>query len=235
LIFNDYYSNTNDKTVYLQAGQIYPILAYYNEAGGYDFGIGFTDPNGNFITDFTNITKQSNNNPTRVPCFNAGTKILTDNGYKLVEELKKGDLVKTLLHGYKAVDMIGKRDIVHMADTTRIKDQLYKCSPSEYPELIEDLIITGCHSILIEEFEDNQREESIKLLGDIYITDDKYRLPACLDKKASVYEKTGIYTIYHFALENPDYYMNYAIYANGLLVETCSKRYLKEVSQMTII
>ena len=29
--------------------------------------------------------------------------------------------------------------------------------------------------------------------------------------------------------------MNYGIYANGLLVETCSKRYLKELSNMNFI
>jgi hypothetical protein len=29
--------------------------------------------------------------------------------------------------------------------------------------------------------------------------------------------------------------MNYGIYANGLLVETCSKRYLSELSNMRIL
>jgi hypothetical protein len=60
-------------------------------------------------------------------------------------------------------------------------------------------------------------------------------LPACVDNRASVYEKPGSFTIYHLALDNNDYYMNYGIYANGLLVETCSKRYLKEISKMTLI
>jgi hypothetical protein len=41
--------------------------------------------------------------------------------------------------------------------------------------------------------------------------------------------------IYHIALENDDPYMNYGIYANGLLVESCSKRYLKELSKMRIL
>ena len=50
--------------------------------------------------------------------------------------------------------------------------------------------------------------------------------------RAKVYEVPGEYTIYHVALENEDNYMNYGIYANGLLVETCSKRYLKELSGM---
>jgi hypothetical protein len=71
--------------------------------------------------------------------------------------------------------------------------------------------------------------------GNIYITDKKYRLPACIDHRATVYETAGTYTIYHLALENDNYYFNYGIYANGLLVETCSQRYLKEYSNMTLI
>jgi hypothetical protein len=53
-------------------------------------------------------------------------------------------------------------------------------------------------------------------------------------KKTTVYETAGTYTIYHLALENDDDGMNYGIYANGLLVETCSKRYLKDKSDMTL-
>jgi hypothetical protein len=60
-------------------------------------------------------------------------------------------------------------------------------------------------------------------------------LPACVDERAKPYEKAGSHTIYHIALEHDDYYMNYGIYANGLLVETCSKRYLKELSNMILI
>ena len=47
-----------------------------------------------------------------------------------------------------------------------------------------------------------------------------YRLPACVHKRTSVYEKEGNYEIYHLALENENYYNNYGIWANGLLVET---------------
>jgi len=171
-----------------------------------------------------------------VPCFKEDSKILTDKGYKLIQDLRKGDLVKTLLHDYKPIVMIGKRDIYHSANKMRIKDQLYKCSPSEYPEVFEDLILTGCHSLLVDGFtSDEQREKVIEVNGDTYVTDNKYRLPACADEKASVYEIPGSYTIYHLALENDNYFGNYGIYANGLLVETCSKRYLKELSNMLLI
>ena len=169
------------------------------------------------------------------PCFKEGSKILTDNGYRPIETLRKGDLVKTLKHGYKPIDMIGKRDIYNPAQKDRIKEQLYKCSQEQYPEIFEDLVITGCHSILVENRVTHRQIEQIKKVnGDTYFTDDKLRMPACVDERASVYEVQGSFTIYHIALENSDYYANYGVYANGLLVETCSKRYLKELSKMDL-
>jgi len=174
--------------------------------------------------------------PTPLVCFKEGSKILTDKGYVVIQDLRNGDMVKTSKHGFKPIDMIGKRDIVHRASEERIKDQLYKCSQSEYPELFEPLVITGCHSILVDEFDSpEQREQTFEVLGDIFVTDKKYRLPACIDTRTTVYEEAGACTIYHLALENDDYYTNYGIYANGLLVETCSKRYLKELSNMELI
>jgi len=175
--------------------------------------------------------------PLPFPCFKEDSKILTNHGYKLIQHLKKGDLVKTLKHGFKSIDMIGKRVIYHPASNERIKDQLYQCSKENFEEVFEPLVITGCHSILVDKFiNDKQREKAIEINNNrIFITDKKYRLPACADERAAVYDKQGNYTIYHLALENDDYYMNYGIYANGLLVETCSKRYLKELSNMTLI
>ena len=81
---------------------------------------------------------------------------------------------------------------------------------------------------------EEQRERTKEVLGKIFVTDRKYRLPACCDDRACVYESEGEYKIYHIALDNSDNYMNYGIYANGLLVETCSKRYLSECSNMKI-
>ena len=174
-------------------------------------------------------------NNGNVVCFKEGSLILTDKGYLPIEQLQKGTLVRTLLHGFVPIDMIGKREIYHAASKNRIKDQLYICTNDAYPEVFEPLVITGCHSILIDEFIDGQRELVNAFNGGIYITDNQYRLPACVDPRAKVYDKQGTYTIYHIALENNDYYLNYGIYANGLLVETCSKRYLKELSNMEII
>jgi len=192
-----------------------------------------------YVVNPTNYTWTGNlqsNSGSGMTCFLESSNILTDKGYKPIQDLRKGDLVKTLKHDYKAIDMIGKRAIYHPALQERIKDQLYKCSQSKYTEIFEPLIITGCHSILVDSFtNEKQKEKVIEVNGLTYLTDNKYRLPACADHRASIYETPGTYTIYHLALENDDYYMNYGIYANGLLVETCSKRYLKELSNMTLI
>jgi streptogramin lyase len=171
-----------------------------------------------------------------IVCFKEDTKILTDSGYKLVQDLRKGDLVKTLLNGFVPIEMIAKKDFYNPASSDRIKDQLYILTNENYPDVFEPLVITGCHCILVDEFKDDeQRNQVNEVLGKIYATDGKYRLPACVDERCEIYEKKGNCTIYHIALENEDYYGNYGIYANGLLVETCSLRYLKEYSTMTLL
>jgi hypothetical protein len=131
--------------------------------------------------------------------------------------------------------MIGTKIIQNPGDKSRVPNRIYRCSKKHYPELIEDLYITGQHSILVDELTDKQRSEINDLFQQIYITEDKYRLPCFFDEKSEVVEKSEEVAIYHIALKNEKYYTNYGIYANGLLVETCSLRYLKELSNMVLI
>ena len=206
-------------------------------------GIAFDNAGNFYVSNETNgggagnvtIQRILNSPLPPIPCFKEGSKILTDKGYIPIQDLRKGDLVKTLKNEYVPINMIGQRKMEHNAVEERIKDQLYNCSSDKYSEVFEDLIITGSHSILVDNLTQQQGEQTHKLLGKIYLTDDKLRLPACLDERSSVYDNKGTYTIYHIALDNNNYYMNYGIWANGLLVETCSKRYLKELSDMTLI
>jgi hypothetical protein len=174
-----------------------------------------------------------------VPCFLEGTLILSlvegVETYVPVERLRKGDLVKTSLDGYKKVELIGKGDISNLGNEERIEDRLYKCSPKNYPEVTQDLFITGCHSILVDTLTDVQREQTTKHLGRIFVTDKKYRLIACVDERAEPWNSEGDYTIWHFALEHEDEKMNYGVYANGLLVESCSISFLKTKSNMHLL
>jgi len=170
------------------------------------------------------------------PGFKEDTKILTDKGYIPIKDLKNGDLVKTLKHDYKPIHMIGCSEIYHTVSATRTPQQLYRFPQHGCTGMFEDLIITGCHSILVDVFiSREQREKTLEVSGDIYATDGRYRLPIWVDERASVYETVGPFTVYHIALESNDIYMNYGIYANGLLVESCSKKCLNELSHRTLI
>jgi hypothetical protein len=189
--------------------------------------------NGNGTTDFYYLYPAA-------PCFLEGSKILCHvdgaETYVPVETLRPGTLVKTSRDGYKKVELIGKGTIHNPGNADRIEDRLYKCSPAKYPTLTEDLFITGCHSILESTITEKQKEDTIRHLGKLYVTDSKYRLMACVDERAEPWATKGNYTIWHFALENADDGMNYGVYANGgLLVETCSLRFLKHKSNMTLL
>jgi hypothetical protein len=181
------------------------------------------------------IANASGNNGTI--CFKEGSRILTQNGYVPVEDLKPTDLVKTVLQGFVPIVKIGKKRFVHQAIINeRVKDQLYVCKKEQYPDLTNDLVLTGCHSILVKEFvSDKERENTIKINGDTYVTDGHYRLPVCVDERASVFETAGEYSIYHFSLKHENYYMNYGVYANGLLVETTCMHNLDVFSNMEYI
>jgi hypothetical protein len=173
------------------------------------------------------------------PCFLEGTKVLCSVGgtdtYIPIETVKPGDLVKTSRDGYKKVELIGSGTIRNPGDSERTQDRLYKCSPEKYPELTEDLYVTGDHSILVDNISDVQREKTVKQSGRVFVTDKKYRLCAYLDERAEPWNSEGSYTIWHLALENSDPKMNYGIYVNGgLLVESCCIFALKNKSNMTL-
>ena len=173
------------------------------------------------------------------PCFLEGTKILcfenNQEVYRPVESLRKGNLVKTIYNGYMPVCIAGTSRIYNPGNDYRVANRLYKCSREKYPELFEDLYITGCHSILVPSMSDNEWENTKAVNGHVYITDNHFRLIACADEKADPFNKEGFMNIYHIALDHDDICMNYGIYANGLLVESCSIEYLIKYSNMKIL
>jgi hypothetical protein len=172
------------------------------------------------------------------PCFLEGTTILCQvNGiekYVPIENLKVGTLVKTSLNGFKPVVLVGSGSMHNPGDTKRTESRLYKCSRSKYPQLKEDLYITGGHSILEFPLTEKQKADTLKHFGNLYVTEKKYRLPACVDERAEPWTSAGTYTIWNFSLEHQDRNKNYGVYANGLLVESCSIVYLSKLSNMIL-
>jgi len=174
-------------------------------------------------------------NYSETPCFKEDTKILTDKGYVTIQDLRKGDMVKTLHDDYKAIAMICKEEIHHNSNEERNRSQLFKYSSYHHPEVFEDLVITGGHSVLVDSLHENEAKETKQWINECDMkVDNKCRLLAFIDETCDIYEVDGQHTIYHFALEG-DYHKNYGVYANGLLVEACNQCYLKEHSSMTLI
>jgi len=158
-------------------------------------------------------------------CFRAGSMIKCEDGYRAVETLKKGDMVETLDHGLVAVDVVGSSMLPNRAGDNP-EDRLYVLRKEDF-SLTEDLYLTGGHSLLVEKLNVHQVKEILKMSGAIFVTDNKLRLFTCLEEKALVVDEENV-PIYHLCLENPDPELNYGIYANGLLVETCQKECLEK-------
>lgn len=172
-----------------------------------------------------------------IPCFHEDTNILClsinlEEKNVLVKDIKPGMIVKSYKHGYRRVTLVGKQTIVNPFENTDPRNKLFKCKKSNYPELFEDLIITGGHSLLVDDMTEYQKNKTIEIIGELFITDDKYRLFTCLDPKAEEYMEKGSFDVYHIVLENDFYYGNYGIWANGLLVESCSEQFMRDRSNM---
>ena len=173
------------------------------------------------------------------PCFKQGSKILAftkgREQYVPVETLKRGDLIKTSTSGYKSIHTIGTKTIDNPASCPDQKNRLFCYKTYVCPELFEDLCITGEHCALVNVLSDEKLAEIKAHMGGIYTTEGDYRVPACLDERAEPYREAGPATIWHFALEHDNFYENYGVFANGLLVESSSIRYMTELSNMELV
>ena len=175
------------------------------------------------------------------PCFLQGARILRldpetdEEEYIAVEKLRRGDLIRTATCGYKTVAFIGRGTLRNPAGDPNRKNRLYKFQDKNKRH--PPLFITGDHCLLYKEKDitPEKRREVREYMGDDYITEVYHRVPACLDEHATQYEGNGPVTIWHFALEHNNLYNNYAVYANGILVETCSIDFLIKRSSMELI
>ena len=155
--------------------------------------------------------------------------------YRTVETLRKGDLICTLMDGQKAIHTIGYTKIYNPGNTARSKYRLYKYTSACHAGLTDDLFLTGCHSVLTKDLTLEQRIAIVEEHGRISVTDDQYRLTVVHDDVATPHSEEGVFSIWHFTLENDGYCGNYGIYANGMLVETASMRTLLHQSAITVV
>lgn len=205
-----------------------------------DSGLYTTD---SFKQGFKEVNKEDTKNPGTPPyslfgqpiCFNKGTQILCfkDNKemYIPVEDLRKGDLVKTLHHGYQPLHKIttGFFTLGRPVDMG-----MYKMK--KQGAMIADLEMSGLHSMLVDEHDpeyadDVKRQYTTQPRRKIYLHE-HFRLQANYSSKFEKMPTKG-YQIYSFALEGDE--IQYPIWANGLLVETTSKQYVASGSMREVI
>lgn len=81
---------------------------------------------------------------------------------------------------------------------------------------------------------ETQKHQLSKYFGKICYTDNKIKLLSAFDENCEVYDKQGTYNVWHFSLDDGSQDIenskeNHGVYANGLLVESCSPCYMKEL------
>lgn len=161
------------------------------------------------------------------PCFLENTKILckinNKEQYLPIQEITKGTLVKTT-NGFKPVNTIGTRRIYNPGNNNPSKNRLYLCSKQKYPELLEDLYITGGHRI----YKKIPINKSSMLSKTNFLIDKYESLLIYKDKRAKPWEKEGTFNIWHLAVDCKDEKANFRIYANGLLAQSSSIYHMKK-------
>jgi surface protein len=156
------------------------------------------------------------------PCFDASTKILTikdgKEEYVPICLLKEGDIVQTYKHGPKPIKYIGTTRITlnGLGDDYTLK--MYRMKKTG--GMIDDLLVTGRHSMLVDDWSNHYCENRRSEVSTGKI-DDKYVLGAAYSNLFKEEKQKKIYNIYHLEIDGEN--QRYGIYANGVLAETLQK------------
>ena len=170
-----------------------------------------------------------------VACFNKGTQILCLNNdfeevYVNIEELKKGDIVKSYKHGYRKLENIHSSQFINNPEI--FSTTMYKMEKTKENGLTNDLLITGGHSILVDDLKECKEENTKKFGGVAQMIDDKYLLLSSVSKDFIKIEGHELFIYYHFILENNgDEYERFGVWANGVLSETPTKNNFEKIMQ----
>jgi hypothetical protein len=208
----------------------YQAILTTTDSTGYRLNSNIILPNGTF-TGLTNGTPNTVTfNFQETACFNEGTKILCLNNkeeeYVPIEQLRKGDVVKTYHYGYRKIDMIGKNYLMNQP-TNNFRQTMYKMVKTPENGLIDDLIVTGGHSILVDSISESEQERFNDLGFPGFSTlkiEDKHLLLAAASSDFVKLTDVNKYTYYHFILENDgNDNMQFGVWANGVLTETIHK------------
>jgi len=166
------------------------------------------------------ITGSCFNEDTKILCFNPETN---EEYYAPIQNLNKGDLIKTYLHGYRKVDVMCKGKLRN--NTKFFTTCMYKMCKTKTNDLTEDLIVVGGHALLVDKLSEEEYLRTCSIWGTPLKIDEKYLLLAGITDKFERIEGDNVFTYYHFCVENDgNDETRYGIWANGTLVETPCKK-----------
>lgn len=228
-------SSANDQgriILYNLSNNTYTTIAGVADSNGYVDGSGsiakFSYPLGITINNYNNYVYVADRYnhvirriTTPIVCYLEGTKILCKidgvETYVAIEHLKPGDLVQTLVNGYKAVKFTGSKKIIN-DPTSPTPDKLYIMKKEKHPSrLTEDLILTGRHPVLVTSLP-NDHPQRTKTCG-------QWRHCAYLHPDFEVWEESGEKRIWHVVLDDPNPNRAYGIYVNGILSESIDENF----------
>ena len=153
-------------------------------------------------------------------CFNENTIICIYKNeieiYENITNISVGDLIKTYNGDYKPVKYLYRGTFLN--DNTNDLHSMYKMKDTNF-------IVTGGHSILVDELTETEtnNQNSISFKTNI---SDKHLLLACFSDKFEKIENNELYNVYHLVLESKDKSEQFGIYANnGILTESMKEEY----------
>ena len=169
---------------------------------------------------------------TPLLCFDESTEILCLNEnleevYVPISELKVGSIVKSFKHGFRRISVIYKNSLIN--STNDFHSCMFIMPKNE--NMTKDLIVTGGHSILVDTMTESESIKNKEYFNNTtQHIDAKQLLLAAASDKFTALENNNEYNFYNFCLENDsDDEARYGVWANGVLVETPSTQYLKDI------
>lgn len=170
-------------------------------------------------------------------CLTGWNQILCADGrYVKIENCRPGDLVYTpngcvpIKYIYKS--QIHNKNNNNETQSSRVKDKLYVIPKAAYPELFQDVVLTGGHPILVDAYSPEELiiHRRVWPNSKEHRLENKCRLLTFLNDKAKHFEQDGLYDIYNIVLENSCPEKNYMIYVNGILTESLSETFYHRFS-----
>lgn len=145
-----------------------------------------------------------------VSCFVKGTKILVNDNFKNIEDLKIGESVKTFGGGQQKIKYIHYRKYKNNINDI---NQIYQMG---------DIFLTGGHSILVDEITPEQEKVMKQYTGKNNQIHGKYLVFASLLPISEKMANDKEYELYHIVLENENPNGQYGIFLENFISETMS-------------